>query len=110
MPELLTKHPDVAIQVLVGGGARCGPGQQQTILSKCRPERFCTTSSGEVCIFGLDEVSHMTQVTKAELCGTRSEGAGGCGIRQVAVGAPAVALLVLVMVAVLRRLHSQRRR
>ena len=110
MPELLTKHPEVAIRVLEGGGARCGPGQEQTILTQCRPERFCTTSAGELCVFGLDEVSKMTQITKAELCGARNQNAGACEIRHVAAGAPAVAALVLFAVAVLRRLHSQRRR
>ena len=120
MPELLTKHPEVAIQVLEGGGARCGPGQPQKILTQCRPERFCTTSSGELCVFGLDELSSMTQITQAELaarvCNARHENAGACAIEHAAFGDPGVAALLLVATLAAfrgktrprRRLHPER--
>jgi hypothetical protein len=70
MPEMITKYPDVTLQVLRSAGARCGEGAPQQILKACPRERFCALPGGEVCVFGLDEVAKMTQVRKPELCGT----------------------------------------
>jgi hypothetical protein len=67
MPEQLTKHPDVTLQVLKSGGAKCGEGAPQEILKSCPAERFCKLPGGEVCIYGLPDASRMTQITSAEL-------------------------------------------
>ena len=116
MPELLTKHPEVAIQVLVGGGARCGPGQEQAILKQCRPERFCSTRTGEVCVFGLDELSSMTQIKKAELaelvCEAKQQTSSACALvplppSQVPGFAVTLAFGVLGVLAVARRVGAR---
>jgi hypothetical protein len=69
MPEQLTKHPEVTLQVLRGAGARCGPGVEPKILTKCPPQRFCAFDSGEICVYGLDQIPRMTQISVAELAG-----------------------------------------
>jgi MYXO-CTERM domain-containing protein len=106
MPELLTKHPDVTLQVLRGGGATCGAGQQQKILTTCRPDRFCSTATGEVCIYGLDEIHTMNQLSSSDLsqriCPAPAT-AGRCGVSAaeatepvlfVALGALALGVLL----------------
>ena len=66
MPEQLTKHPEVTIQVLRSAGARCGEGAPQDILKACPAARFCKLPGGEVCVYGLPEAMQMTQVAPAE--------------------------------------------
>ena len=109
MPELLTKHPEVAIQVLEGGGARCGPGQEQKILKQCRPERFCSTSSGELCVFGLDEVAKMTQVSRDELCAAGGNRSSACATSLAATEWPAATLALALGLLVVRRWVKARR-
>ncbi|MCG5262021.1 hypothetical protein EM868_12600 [Cupriavidus gilardii] len=66
MPEQLTKHPDVTLQVLKSAGARCGTGETPQILKACPAERFCQLPGGEICVFGLPDAARMTQITKAD--------------------------------------------
>ncbi len=66
MPEQLTKHPDVTLQVLRSAGARCGTGETPQILKSCPAERFCQLPGGEICVFGLPDAARMTQITKAD--------------------------------------------
>lgn len=66
MPEQLTKHPDVTLQVLRSSGAQCGQGVPQDILRRCPAERFCKLPGGEICIFGLADAPRMTQITAAD--------------------------------------------
>jgi hypothetical protein len=66
MPEQLTRHPEVTLQVLRSAGARCGEGAPQEILKQCPAERFCKLPGGEVCVYGLPEAGRMTQVSAAE--------------------------------------------
>ena len=66
MPEQLTKHPEVTLQVLRSVGAQCADNSPQTILTRCPAERFCKLPGGELCIYGLPEAKQMTQVTPAE--------------------------------------------
>ena len=65
MPEQLTKHPQVTLQVLRSSGAKCAQGEAQDILTQCPAERFCKLP-GEICVFGLSDASRMTQITAAE--------------------------------------------
>ncbi len=67
MPELITKYPDVVIQILNGSGARCAQGEPQQILTACPAERFCALPNGELCVYGLDEVGGITQISGADL-------------------------------------------
>ena len=66
MPEQLTKHPEVTLQVLRSAGAKCAEGAPQDILTNCPTERFCKLPGGEICVFGLSDASRMTQITSAE--------------------------------------------
>src|SRR2546426_255935 len=66
MPEQLTKHPDVTLQVLRSGGAKCGVGEGQEILTRCPAERFCKLPGGEVCVYGLPDAPRMTQLSTAD--------------------------------------------
>lgn len=66
MPEQLTKHPEVTLQVLRSAGAQCAEGAPQDILTTCPAERFCKLPGGEICVFGLSDASKMTQITSAE--------------------------------------------
>jgi hypothetical protein len=67
MPEQISKYPEITIKVLKGAGARCGEGAEQKILTQCPRERFCSLPSGEVCVYGIEEIPQMTQVTANEL-------------------------------------------
>ncbi len=67
MPEQISKYPEVTIQVLQGGGARCGSGVEKQILKQCPQERFCAFPSGEICVYGIAEIPQMTQIRTAEL-------------------------------------------
>ncbi|WP_128003608.1 hypothetical protein [Piscinibacter defluvii] len=66
MPEQLTKHPEVTLQVLRSAGATCGEGAPQSILTKCPSQRFCKLPGGEVCVYGIPEARAMTQFTAAD--------------------------------------------
>ena len=66
MPEQLTKHPDVTLQVLKSGGAVCAQGAPQEILTRCPAERFCKLPGGEVCVYGLPDAPQMTQPSAAD--------------------------------------------
>jgi hypothetical protein len=112
MPEVLTKHPDIVIEVLKGGGARCGSGQEPKILKACPPERFCVTPSGETCVYGLEDIGQMTQISTADLAERVCDGqqaSSGCTL----AGEPGVgAALVLGTAAALivaRRIGKRRR-
>jgi hypothetical protein len=85
MPELLTNHPDVTIGVLESQGAQCGPQQAPEILTQCPPEQFCALEGGELCVYGLEQVNEMTQISGQELAaaldGTDEASAdGGCSL------------------------------
>lgn len=67
MPEQLTKHPEVTLQVLRSSGAKCGEGAAQEILVKCPAARFCKLPGGEICVYGLADAGQMTQVSTREL-------------------------------------------
>ncbi|OGB10812.1 MAG: hypothetical protein A3E79_10460 [Burkholderiales bacterium RIFCSPHIGHO2_12_FULL_61_11] len=66
MPEQLTRHPEVTLQVLRSAGAQCAEGAPQDILTSCPAERFCKLPGGEICVFGLSDASKMTQITTTE--------------------------------------------
>ena len=67
MPEQLTKHPEVTIQVLRSAGVKCGEGSVQEILTKCPADSFCKLPGGEICVYGLADASKMTQISTSEL-------------------------------------------
>ncbi len=67
MPEVLTKYPDIVLQILNESGAECAMGAPQQILTACPPERFCSLPTGELCVYGVHEISEMTQISITEL-------------------------------------------
>ncbi len=67
MPEIITKYPDITLKVLRDAGAKCGEGAPQQILTKCPVERFCSLPTGEMCVYGLNEIPQMTQIKAHEL-------------------------------------------
>jgi MYXO-CTERM domain-containing protein len=67
MPEQISKYPEVTIKVLKGAGARCGEGLERKILTQCPPERFCSLPTGEICVYGIQDIPKMTQITSQEL-------------------------------------------
>lgn len=67
MPEQITKYPDVTLQVLQSAGAQCGKGAPQKILTQCPKERFCALPGGELCVYGVDQIAQMTQLTPQDL-------------------------------------------
>jgi hypothetical protein len=68
MPEVISKHPEITMQVLQGAaGVTCGAEAQQRILTQCPQERFCATPTGEICVYGLNEIPQMTQINRSDL-------------------------------------------
>jgi hypothetical protein len=67
MPEQISKYPDVTLKVLKEAGARCGEGAKQKILTQCPRDQFCALPSGEICVYGIDQIPQMTQITTEEL-------------------------------------------
>ena len=67
MPEQISKYPDVTLKVLKGAGAVCGKGAKQKILTQCPAEQFCKLPTGEICVYGVEQIPQMTQITTSEL-------------------------------------------
>jgi len=67
MPEVVTKYPEIVIKILREAGIECGTGAPQRILTACPAERFCSLPTGEICVYGLNEISKATQITMAEI-------------------------------------------
>lgn len=88
MPEQITKYPDVTLEVLKGGGAVCGKDAPQKILTQCPAERFCSLPSGEICVYGVNEVGKMTQIKAediAQIAWARTESARSFGVLEALV-------------------------
>lgn len=67
MPEILTKHPDLVLTLLKSAGGKCASGAQQKILTSCPADHFCAFPQGELCVYGLDKIQTMTQISSGEL-------------------------------------------
>ncbi len=93
MPEQISKYPEVTIQVLKGAGARCGEGAEQKILMQCPRERFCALPSGEVCIYGIEEIPQMTQITTKDLAGIVCPPGLQSSMGSVSLSSPEIMLL-----------------
>ena len=119
MPEQLTKHPQVTLEVLSSTGAQCGKGARQEILKSCPAARFCKLPGGEICVYGLAEAGAMTQLNRADWSTVMSSvglappspsapaaPAGGSG----AVEPVALAVLMALAVGVAAGRNRRRRR
>ena len=67
MPEQISKYPETTLKVLKGAGAVCGEGAEQKILTQCPAEKFCALTTGEICVYGLEDIPQMTQITLQEV-------------------------------------------
>jgi hypothetical protein len=67
MPEIISKYPDIVLQILKEAGIQCGTGAKQQILVNCHAEKFCSLPTGELCVYGLNDIPKMTQISGAEL-------------------------------------------
>ena len=74
MPEQLTKYPDITLRVLRTSGAVCAEGAVQRVLTECPVEQFCKLPGGELCVFGLEDASKMTQITATDWQALASSG------------------------------------
>ncbi len=45
----------------------CGEGAEQKILTQCPAEKFCALTTGEICVYGLEDIPQMTQITPQEV-------------------------------------------
>lgn len=63
MPEMLTKHPDVVLKILKDAHIKCATGETQKILTTCPLDKFCSLPSGELCIYGIKDISQMSQIS-----------------------------------------------
>jgi len=73
MPELISKYPEIVLQILKEAGIECGTGAKQQILVNCPAEKFCSLPTGELCIYGLTDIPKMTQISGAELANAASD-------------------------------------
>lgn len=91
MPEQLTKHPDVTLQVLRSAGAQCGTKAPPQILKSCPADRFCKLPGGEICVYGIADAPKMTQFSAADwqslAVATRVPGVADKGVGGGAFGA-----------------------
>jgi hypothetical protein len=121
MPEQLTKHPEVTLQVLKSSGAVCAEGVAPEILTRCPAERFCKLPGGEICVYGLADAARMTQPTAADWRQLVQAVDAGAAPAPAAPGAPSAWLyggtgllvglaLGTVAAAVLFRRSAMRRR
>lgn len=67
MPEIITQYPDIVLSVLKSAGIKCGVGEKQNILVTCPADQFCRAPSGEICVYGLQDIPKMTQIKSTEL-------------------------------------------
>ncbi len=67
MPEILTKFPESALYVLKSAGAKCGVGIKPEILTQCPIDHFCALPHGEICVYRVDEISKLTQISPVDL-------------------------------------------
>ena len=99
MPEQISKYPDVTLQVLRESGAVCGQGAPQNILKQCPRERFCSLRTGEICVYGINEIPKMTQVTTQELAKVVCPQARKAAVFSAGVSALEAALMLALFVS-----------
>lgn len=84
MPEIVTKYPDVVLKLFKDAHIKCGVGKPQNILTTCPKDQFCALPRGEVCVYGLQDIHKMTQITALDV------------FQVSAIAIPLFALLVMV--------------
>jgi hypothetical protein len=99
MPEQISKYPDVTLQVLKESGAICGQGAPQNILKQCSRDRFCSLRTGEICVYGINEIPKMTQVTAQELAQVVCPQARKTAVFSAGISALEAALIIAVFVS-----------
>lgn len=62
MPEILTKNPEMLLNILKGAGFQCGNRTTQQAKTECPKDQFCALPTGEICVYGVQDVSRMSQI------------------------------------------------
>lgn len=62
MPEIISKYPEIVLQILQEANIQCGVGEKQQILTACPKEKFCSFPTGEMCVYGINDISKVTQI------------------------------------------------
>lgn len=62
MPEMLTKYPQIALSLLKEANIPCGTAASAKYLKTCPKENLCTFPTGEMCIYGINEMPSMMQI------------------------------------------------
>jgi hypothetical protein len=99
MPEQISKYPDITLQVLRENGAVCGQGAPQNILKQCPRDRFCSLRTGEICVFGINEIPKMTQISSQELANIVCPQARKAAAFSAGVSALEAALIIAVFLS-----------
>ena len=92
MPEIISKYPDIVLQILKEAGVDCGVGAPQQILVNCPAEKFCSLPTGEFCVYGLNDVPKMTQISGTEL----ANAAAGAKIPFLTIEATILVLIAFI--------------
>ena len=80
-------------------GAICGQGAPQNILKQCPRERFCSLRTGEICVYGINEIPKMTQVTTQELAKVVCPQARKTGVFSAGISALEATLIFAVFLS-----------
>ena len=67
MPEMITKYPDLAIDILKSANIPCGENIKPTILTTCPKKDFCSLPQGEICVYGVKDTLKSTQIAGTDL-------------------------------------------
>ena len=67
MPDIITKHPDVVINILKNANIVCGENIKPSMLTSCPKDSFCTLPKGELCIYDVKDALHTSQITQLDL-------------------------------------------
>jgi hypothetical protein len=113
MPEQISKYPDVTLQVLRESGAVCGQGAPQNILKQCPRDRFCSLRTGEICVYGINDIPKMTQISARELAQVVCPQARPAGLFSAGVSGLEGALILAIFASGLglgKLWHGYRRR
>jgi len=109
MPEQITKYPDVTLKVLKDAGAAAARGPAEN--SEAVPGRpFLLVAHGGICIYGMNEIPKMTQITRLELARCvcpKAQQSGILGLDPIIFGA--VFLVGLTMGRFFRFTHVRQR-
>jgi len=66
MPELITKYPEIALEVLKSANIPCSENIKPKILIDCPQHNFCSLPQGELCVYSVKDTLHTAQFAAAD--------------------------------------------